>query len=332
MALEALFTIFALCTLTARSSDVPVIGILSLPCLPQIAAHDCPSWTGVNATSYFAASYVKFLEAGGAKVVPIFVTDSAEEVSELVLQLNGVLFTGGTEYFNSTSTYYSQVKNILSTLRRFHAENPSKSIPLWGTCLGFQAIVCAVSKTGPSILGGGYDVYNTPLAVNFTDYAKTARMFSPPMPSSYSSSVYAKMENEALTENHHGGGFDPTDFAADAYLAGNFSNIGNSYSAKSGKHFVTLIESQSQLGLSWYGSQFHPEKPQYEFTTVQGVHSLDSVFVNQYLTEFFVNECRIKNDNAMDAELLQSKVIYNYEAYFVDKDGQSAFEQNYLFV
>ena len=180
-------------------------------------------------------------------------------------------------------------------------------------------------------MGSGYDAYNTPLTVNFTQDAKSSRFFSPPMPEAYSSSVYTKMATEAVTENDHGGGFNPSEFAADEYLASNFSNIGNSYSSKSKKHFVTLIESQSQLGLSWYGSQFHPEKPQYEFTTVQGVHSLDSVFANQYLAEFFVNECRIKNDIVMDAEVLQSKVIYNDVAYFVDKNGQAAFEQNYLF-
>ncbi len=81
--------------------------------------------------SYIAASYVKFLEAGGAKVVPILVTESLEAVSKLVLQLNGVLFTGGTADFNSRSIYYNQVKNILNTMREYTKQNPTKSIPLW---------------------------------------------------------------------------------------------------------------------------------------------------------------------------------------------------------
>ena len=131
-----------------KSNDVPVIGILSVPCLPQIAASDCPSWVGFKASSYIAASYVKFLEAGGAKVVPILSTDSLENVSKLVLTLNGVLFTGGTEYFNSSSIYYNQVINILNTMRTYNKNNPTKSIPLWATCLGFQAMICAISKTG----------------------------------------------------------------------------------------------------------------------------------------------------------------------------------------
>ena len=151
------------------------------------------------------------------------------------------------------------------------------------------------------------------------------------MPSSYSLSVYNKMKTEDVTENDHGGGFNPNDFEKDEYLSGNFSIIGNSYAPKSKKNFVTLIETQSNLGLNWYGSQFHPEKPQYEFTTVQGVHSLDSVYANQYLTEFFVNECRINNDITMNQETLNDIIIYNDRAYYVDKNGGAAFEQNYLF-
>ena len=91
-------------------------------------------------------------------MVPILSTDSLEDVSKLVLQLNGVLFTGGTEYFNSTSIYYNQVFNILDTMRKYHSDNPTKSIPLWATCLGFQAMVCATSKTGT------YTHYNIILA------------------------------------------------------------------------------------------------------------------------------------------------------------------------
>ena len=178
---------------------------------------------------------------------------------------------------------------------------------------------------------GGYDAYNTPLSVDFTDYGKESRLFNLTMPSSYSKSVYNKMATEDVTENDHGGGFNPTDFANDEYLSGNFSIIGNSYAPKSKMNFVTLIESKTSNGLRWYGSQFHPEKPQYEFTTVQGVHNLDSVFANQYLTEFFVNECRMNNDIVMDEDTLNSIVIYNDRAYFVDKNGGSAFEQNYLF-
>eukprot|EP01084_Bolivina_argentea_P230903 389532_1 len=141
--------------ITCQSNDTPVIGILSLPCLPEVMEKDCPEWAVPSATSYIAASYVKWLEAGGARVVPIVVTDNFQSVSELVLQLNGILFTGGTEYFDSTSIYYNQVLNILHTLRKYHTENALKSIPLWGTCLGFQAMVEAIAKA--SIMKTGYD-------------------------------------------------------------------------------------------------------------------------------------------------------------------------------
>eukprot|EP01084_Bolivina_argentea_P243284 407886_1 len=129
--LRLLSILCQLYVLSNGDSNVPVIGILSVPCLPQITANDCPSWVGFNASSYIAASYVKFLESGGAKVVPILSIDSLQDVSNTLLQLNGILFTGGTEYFNADSIYYNQVQNILNTLRQYHVHNPTNTIPLW---------------------------------------------------------------------------------------------------------------------------------------------------------------------------------------------------------
>eukprot|EP01084_Bolivina_argentea_P230902 389531_1 len=157
MSLFYLDILFILNIITCQSIDTPVIGVLTIPCLPEdVEVLDCPYWTELNTTSYIATSYVKWLEAGGARVVPILITDSLESVSKLVLQLNGVFLTGGIELLHSTSIYYNQVLNILHTLRKYHTENALiKSIPLWGTCLGFQAMVEAIAKA--SIMKTGYD-------------------------------------------------------------------------------------------------------------------------------------------------------------------------------
>ncbi|XP_072307373.1 gamma-glutamyl hydrolase-like [Eucyclogobius newberryi] len=46
--------------------------------------------------SFIAASYVKFLEAAGARVVPIHINKSDDEYKALFKSINGVLFPGGT--------------------------------------------------------------------------------------------------------------------------------------------------------------------------------------------------------------------------------------------
>ncbi|AES66560.2 gamma-glutamylhydrolase [Medicago truncatula] len=85
----------------------PVIGILSHP-------GDGASGRLSNATdaSYLAASYVKFVEAGGARVVPLIYTEPWEILLKKVLEKNDA-----GDYF-----------------------------PLYATCLGFELITMIVSE------------------------------------------------------------------------------------------------------------------------------------------------------------------------------------------
>ena len=48
-----------------------------------------------NYTTYIMSSYVKYIEAQGARVVPIFHDESNEETIQKLKGVNGVLFPGG---------------------------------------------------------------------------------------------------------------------------------------------------------------------------------------------------------------------------------------------
>eukprot|EP01083_Nonionella_stella_P307119 1078338_1 len=264
MSLFYLDILFILNIITCQSIDTPVIGVLTIPCLPEdVEVLDCPYWTELNTTSYIATSYVKWLEAGGARVVPILITDSLESVSKLVLQLNGVFLTGGIELLHSTSIYYNQVFNILETLRKYHGENPLKSIPLWGTCLGFQAMIVATSKTGPSIMSTGYDHHEAD-NVHLIPYLDlmNQKIFGHTMPRLYQTVVKETL-NESVAWFSHDYGFTPYNFLNDEYVNGNFSIIGTSIVDQNQSNIiVSLIESKGEhdVSLSWYASQFLPLK------------------------------------------------------------------------
>ena len=66
----------------------PVIGILTHPSSNETRGH-----------SYIAASYVKWLESGGARVVPILYDLPEASLRTLLESLNGALFTGGEAAF-----------------------------------------------------------------------------------------------------------------------------------------------------------------------------------------------------------------------------------------
>lgn len=80
----------------ANAALKPVIGILTNP--SDVKGYD-PSLF-----SYFPASYVKWIEAAGALVVPIHWDSTYDEVDYLLSRVNAVLFTGGDAnlYVNNT--------------------------------------------------------------------------------------------------------------------------------------------------------------------------------------------------------------------------------------
>jgi gamma-glutamyl hydrolase len=86
---QYLATLFALLVINASAQFLnpqPVVGILTIPTDP---GWDYPS----DEYNYFAASYVQFLEAAGARVVPL--PWDADNITDYLDILNGVLFTGG---------------------------------------------------------------------------------------------------------------------------------------------------------------------------------------------------------------------------------------------
>ncbi len=66
----------------------PVIGV--------VTQDNEQGWPAIN-TTYIAASYVKFIEGAGARVVPVFIHRAGEDgyLDTTFSQLNGVLFPGG---------------------------------------------------------------------------------------------------------------------------------------------------------------------------------------------------------------------------------------------
>ena len=66
----------------------PIIGILAQECQPYFHEALCN-------TSYIAASYVKYVESGGARVVPVFINQPEEYYRTIFHSTNGLLIPGG---------------------------------------------------------------------------------------------------------------------------------------------------------------------------------------------------------------------------------------------
>lgn len=128
--------------------------------------------------------------------------------------------------------------------------------------------------------------------------------------------------------NNHQYGVAPADFNANTLLSSRFTILSNN-SDREGNVFVSSIEGKS--GLPIWASQYHPEKPQFEWYIEEGInHSFDSIQANSAIARFFVDQTRgnYRAFPSPDAEV--AALIYNYRAYYTES-ADPGFEQSYIF-
>ncbi|CAK9165913.1 unnamed protein product, partial [Ilex paraguariensis] len=120
----------------------PVIGIVSHP-------GDGASGRLNNATnaSYIAASYVKFVESAGARVIPLIYNEPPEILYKIIVVLqklnlvNGVLFTGG---WAKSGLYFQVVEAIFK--KALKKNDAGDHFPVLAICLGFELLTMIISK------------------------------------------------------------------------------------------------------------------------------------------------------------------------------------------
>ncbi|CAF0729107.1 unnamed protein product [Adineta ricciae] len=294
--------------ISSNEYNRPIIGILS---------QSVPStWQKPNGTTYIAASYVKYIEATGAQVVPVLMNRSIEYYAHLFNSLNGVLLPGGDftdEYFYVANLFY------IWSLKAF--DQTQKSFPIWGTCLGFE-VLFMLTRHSTTILDhcNGYD-FATELT--FMPDADNSRLLGSSLPSS----VKKGLVNEPTTANFHNFCMRPENFTADPVLSNFYKMLTVSYDLDN-RSFISTIESRRY---PIFGVQWHPEKNAFEWrvnTTIP--HSRDAIEVMQYTANFFAEQAR-QNTNHFDSLQDELKyLIYQYTPEFMGLDV-SHFQQIYFF-
>ena len=220
--------------LPAPGNPRPVIGVLSLP----------NTYPTVNAHSAFPASYVKFLESGGSRVVPIPYDLAPANLAALLAQLNGALFTGGDASFTTRSLLFtpqgalSQYATTAAAIfnETVRAAERGETWPLWGTCLGFELIsVLAAGDSG--VLTPGWDSENYTAVVSWAPEAAASRLWA-------SAATRAAFASQRIALNAHTSGVAPEAFAAAPKLASRFTALGLSVDRR-GRKFVATMEGKT---------------------------------------------------------------------------------------
>uniref|UniRef100_A0A3Q2E2Y6 folate gamma-glutamyl hydrolase n=1 Tax=Cyprinodon variegatus TaxID=28743 RepID=A0A3Q2E2Y6_CYPVA len=252
-----------------------------------------------NQTAYIAASYVKFLEAAGARVVPVMINMTMEEYKTLFSSINGVLYPGGG--VSIISSGYQRAAKAFYDLA-IEANKQGDYFPVWGTCLGFEQLMYLTS--GKSLLSFT-NTSGIALPLNFTEDVKGSRMFK-----AFPPELMRALSSEPLTENSHHWSLATLDSCHDY-------------------RFLSSLTSDPAYNYPIYGTQWHPEKNAFEWSRPYIPHSPSAVRTTFHMAEFFVGEAR-KNFHKFPSKEEEDKaLIYNYNPVYTG--AESAFEQIYLF-
>ncbi|XP_048879978.1 zgc:171566 [Brienomyrus brachyistius] len=294
---------------TTSSSQLnyrPIIGIL--------AQENIPGDPHAQGSSYIAASYVKYLEAAGARVVPIRINRTYDEYVKLFYSINGLLLPGGD--VDLQKSQYSRLSKIFYDLA-IKANDASDYFPIWGTCQGFQQLT--VLSSSKNLL----TVTNTTavaLPLMFTQAAQNSRLFK-----SFPKDLLQSLSEQNVTANFHSWSLSMQNYTRNVKLKRFYKVLSTNTDGK--KEFISTMEAYRY---PFYAVQWHPEKSPFEWIEKPGmVHTPTAVTVSFYTASFFVTET-MKNQHRFSSPNEEEKaLIYNYTPVF--KGLNSIFMQNYYF-
>lgn len=189
--------------------------------------HDDPRFS--NYTSYMMAAYVQYIQAQGARVIPITYSDSHEVVLDKLSKVNGVLFPGGDgDYYDLGNFVFNEIKKM---------NDNGDFFPGWGTCLGYEFMIAYSTSKGNSTWGI-FDLHNESLKVKFTVDPMRSRMWRP-----FGPTGAEEFELKNLTYNSHRYGISPDTFKSDPQLA-SFWNVTSVSMMPNGTEFVASMEAK----------------------------------------------------------------------------------------
>lgn len=187
-------------------NDRPIIGVLSQELDDWLASRLPPNH---NYTAYIASSYIKWVEAGGARAVPVIIGKSREYYEQLFAGLNGLLLPGGSAPLVGTGGY-AEVGQLFFDLAKESTE-AGDPFPIWGTCNGFELLTVLSSRDRSRLTDCNSEDQASDLSSLFFDFlplqASPLHML-PPAPLSKvfglaPPDVLRELETERISINFH---------------------------------------------------------------------------------------------------------------------------------
>ncbi|OMO92529.1 Peptidase C26 [Corchorus olitorius] len=287
----------------------PVIGILSHP-------GDGASGRLSNDSnaSYIAASYVKFVEAAGARVIPLIYNEPEEILFEKLELVNGVLFTGG---WAKNGLYYEIAQKLFKKV--IEKNDAGDHFPLYAICLGFELLTMIISEDRNILESfSAADQASSLQFVNNINIEGTVFQRFPPY-------LLKKLGTDCLVMQNHHYGISPGRLQNNLKLS-SFFNILTTSTDDNNEVYVSTAQAR---GYPVTAFQWHPEKNAFEWGSAMIPHSEDAIQVTQHVANYLIREAR-KSQNRPPAGKVLDNLIYNYSPTYCGKAGKG-YDEVYIF-
>ncbi|KAI3695276.1 hypothetical protein L1987_78271 [Smallanthus sonchifolius] len=287
----------------------PVIGIVSHP-------GDGASGRLSNATnaSYIAASYVKFVESAGARVIPLIYNEPLDILQTKLNLVNGVLFTGG---WSKSGLYFDVIEGIFKQVLK--KNDAGEHFPLLAICLGFELLTMIISKNNNILEDfSASDQASTLQFMKKINIEETLFQRFPP-------ELIAKLSTECLVMQNHKYGISPETFQGNTELC-SFFKILTTSTDQNNKVYVSTVQSENYPVTA---VQWHPEKNAFEWGSSVIPHSDNAIQVTQHVANFFIGEAR-KSFDRPPAKQVLANLIYNYSPTYCGTAGKG-YDEVYIF-
>jgi len=297
----------------------PIIGILSQTIHSELAGM-LPE--GNNYTTYIASSYIKWVEAAGARAVPVIVENeisTPEYFEKLFSGLNGLLIPGGAVSIYDSG--YSKASKLFFDWAK-EANDAGDVFPIWGSCLGFEMLALLGVGGQPNLKN--CLSYDQALPLDLVQGWEEGILLA-----EAPGDILEQLTSLPVTINFHHWCLTMENFTK--YEMENFWRPLSTNIDQEGLEFISTMEAKDY---PIYATQFHPEKNAYEWAPkYPGIpHSREAIAVAQYFAEFFVDIARQSNHAFSSREEEEQFLIYNYQPFYTgNEENNWGFQQAYVF-
>lgn len=216
--------------------------------------------------NHLNVNYGPYLQIEGKRHKPILFTDPDKDIIAKLENFDGILLTGGDTLFDlepferdgllfyktdsdKPSTYLRKIKAILDKAKDINKKG--RYFPLFGICLGFEAILLVESNL------------KFPIAfVNQNNVTSSVRLTDSPTKfrKGFNDTDANALKSKSLMFFFHDLGFLPSDFMTFDTLADNYSIAAVNPAGDYGDEIAAFQHNT----LPVFGVQFHPEKTLFE--------------------------------------------------------------------